>query len=83
MSASTLTSKGQITIPRDVRRSLHLHPGDKLDFSIEGNGDVRISPVTKRVADVFGCLSRKASRKSVSVEKMNESIAKTLRKKWK
>jgi AbrB family looped-hinge helix DNA binding protein len=32
MPTSTLTSKRQTTIPLEVRRHLHLHPGDKLDF---------------------------------------------------
>ena len=34
MSVSTVTSKGQATIPAEVRRKLHLVPGDKVGFDI-------------------------------------------------
>ncbi|MGH9519503.1 MAG: AbrB/MazE/SpoVT family DNA-binding domain-containing protein [Terriglobales bacterium] len=33
---STLTSKGQTTIPRQLRQALELHPGDRLEFVLEG-----------------------------------------------
>jgi AbrB family looped-hinge helix DNA binding protein len=39
-----ITSKGQITVPRDIRRALGVRPGDRLLF--EGDGDeVRVRPV--------------------------------------
>lgn len=37
MNSSALTTKGQITIPVDIRRQLGLHPGDKIGFMIEDN----------------------------------------------
>jgi AbrB family looped-hinge helix DNA binding protein len=40
MSTSTLTSKGQTTIPKDVRKRLNLHPGDRLEFVIDDDGCV-------------------------------------------
>lgn len=46
---ATLTSKGQITVPREVRQRLGLQTGDKLLF--EGDGDViRVRPVRRRSA---------------------------------
>jgi antitoxin PrlF len=45
-SQAKITSKGQITIPRDVRRRLGVKPGDKVEF--EDNGiDVRVSALRK------------------------------------
>jgi antitoxin PrlF len=41
-----LTSKGQITVPRDVRRRLGVRTGDKLEFEDDGNG-VRVTAVRK------------------------------------
>lgn len=35
MHSSTLTSKGQVTIPSDIRQQLNLHSGDKIGFAIE------------------------------------------------
>ena len=73
MAIAKLTSKGQVTIPKPVRDTLHLHTGDRLDFVIKENGDVFIRPVTKNVDDVFGKL-HKAGRKPVSIAEMDSAI---------
>lgn len=73
MTCSTLTKKGQVTIPKAVRDSLGLHPGDKLEFVITDSGEAFVRPVTKRVDDVFGRL-HKAGKKSVSIEEMDAAI---------
>jgi AbrB family looped-hinge helix DNA binding protein len=44
-----LTSKGQITIPREVRRILGVHTGDRLLFEQDGNG-IRVRPVKRQSA---------------------------------
>ena len=41
---STITSKGQVTIPAEVRRSLGLKKGDKIAFVIDQEGDVHLKP---------------------------------------
>jgi AbrB family looped-hinge helix DNA binding protein len=38
MSSSILTSKGQTTIPKDIRKRLNLLPGDRLEFVIDEGG---------------------------------------------
>ena len=73
MALATLTNKGQITIPKVVRDSLHLQTGDKVDFIITRNGDALLKPVTKKVDDVFGRLHN-PGRKPVSVEEMDSMI---------
>ena len=40
-----ITSKGQITIPQQVRRALGLEPGDEVDIVVEDDGVARIVPV--------------------------------------
>jgi len=48
-----LTSKGQITIPSSVRKKLHLHAGDKIDFSLVGEHEVlKWSPIFGQEAKV-------------------------------
>jgi antitoxin PrlF len=48
MFHSTVTQKGQTTIPGAVREALRIHPGDKLEYSIEGNQAViRVHPGTR------------------------------------
>ncbi|MCP3963531.1 MAG: AbrB/MazE/SpoVT family DNA-binding domain-containing protein [bacterium] len=68
MSISTLTSKGQVTIPKDLRRRLRLRAGDKLDFRAEQDGSLRVYPVARTVAEVFGAFSDKASRRHSTTE---------------
>ena len=82
MALATLTNKGQVTIPKAVRDSLRLHPGDKLEFVINKNGEALFRPVTRRVDDVFGRL-RKPERKPVSVEQIDAAIRQKIRASFK
>jgi len=74
MPLATLTSKGQITIPGSLRKKLHLHAGDKIDFSLINDNEVLLRPVTKGVDDVFACLNSAANDKQVSIVEMNAAI---------
>ena len=73
MPTSTLTSKGQMVIPKTIRDRLKLEPGDRLDFIIQEDGDVLIRPVSEDVQTLKGLL-RRPGRPAVSVEKMNQVI---------
>ena len=74
MSISTLTSKGQTTIPKQVREHLKIGPGDKLDFVIESEGRVVIRPAKLDVRELKGLLKRHDG-KILSIEEMNAAIA--------
>lgn len=74
MQQSTLTSKGQITIPKFVRDSLSLHTGDKIEFVLTENNEVLLRPVTKKVDEVFGRLF-KADRPAVDIADISRSQA--------
>ena len=52
MATATLTSKGQLVIPKPIRDHLHLHPGDTLDFLVQESGDVLMRPAVEDVHDV-------------------------------
>ncbi len=70
MTLATLTSKGQVTIPKKVRDALRLHTGDKIHFFITRDGDAILRPMARKVDDVFGRL-RKYGGRAVSVEEMD------------
>lgn len=72
MSAATITSKGQITIPKDVRARLGLHSGDKIDFIFEDNDRVSFIPVTKSVTSLKGIVAK--PDKPVSIEDMAATV---------
>jgi AbrB family looped-hinge helix DNA binding protein len=73
MSSASLTSKGQTTIPADVRHYLDLHPGDKIEFFKE-NGRVWIAPLTSDVRQLKGMLPK--PKHPISIEDMNAAIKK-------
>ena len=74
MLIATITSKGQVTIPKEVRDSLHLHSGDKIAFILHDQSEVVLRPVTKSVDQVFGRL-HKPGQVSRTVAEMNQAIA--------
>jgi antitoxin PrlF len=75
MAQVTITSKGQVTIPKSIREELSLFAGDKVEFVITENNETIMRPITKRVDDVFGRLY-KPDRAALSVEEMNEAVKK-------
>ena len=74
MPTSTLTSKGQITIPKEVRDRLHLKTGSRLEFVLEPSGRVILQPLNSDFRLLRGMIRSKRKR-GVSVEEMNEAIA--------
>jgi antitoxin PrlF len=73
MPTSTLTNKGQITVPKSIREHLHVAEGDQLDFAIAANGDVIMHRITGSVSALAGLLHQ-PSRKAVSLEEMDNAI---------
>ncbi len=74
MPIAKLTSKGQVTIPKEVRDALHLDTGDRVQFFIREDGVVELRPQTVDLKDLYGVLESK--RGAVTVEAMNEAIGK-------
>ena len=73
MQESTVTIKGQTTLPRDVRAALRLGPGDKLRYMILDGGEVRIVR-SQPVAGLAGLLKGRRGRVD-SLDEMDEAIA--------
>lgn len=78
MNALTITSKGQITLKKDLLQHLGLHPGDQVAVEKLPDGRIEIRPMKKtgKISDIFGMLKRDGQR-PVSIEDMNEVIAKS------
>lgn len=73
MPTTTLSSKGQIVIPKPIRDHLCLHAGDQLDFVVSDTGDVVLKPAKAHVSELFGMLYT-PGRKPVSVEVMKAVV---------
>ncbi len=72
MQESTVTMKGQTTLPKDVRLALGLSSGDRVRYVIL-DGEVRLLKV-QPVSGLAGMLAR-PGRKPVSLDEMDEAIA--------
>lgn len=73
MATATITSKGQVTIPAQVRASLGLSAGDRIEFVEQGDGKFAIMPATHSVKDLKGMVRKPVS--PVSIDDMNAAIA--------
>ena len=73
MAISTLTSKGQLTLPRAIRTRLNVHTGDTVDFVIEPDGRVVVQAGRSDVAALKGLL-HKRGRKPVSLAAMDDAV---------
>ena len=78
MQSAALTSKGQITVPKDVRIALGVHPGDRLAFRIHEDGTVTVEAETVDLRSLRGIVRPEV--RGVSVEAMNEAIRRAARK---
>jgi len=74
MPASTLTSNGQLTVPKAIRDQLGLHEGDRVEFRVMGDGQVVVEAATVDLRDLRGVLKRRGRR--VTVEEMEEAVRK-------
>lgn len=74
MATASITSKGQITLPKEIREHLHVAEGDRVEFIIEEGGEVRLQPLKGSVKQLFGLLKRPGQR-PWSIEEIDESIA--------
>jgi AbrB family looped-hinge helix DNA binding protein len=74
MTAATLSSKGQITIPAAVREALHVETGDRVEFVEVAPGRYEFIAATGSVRALKGLFAKPA--KPVSIEQMNAAIAK-------
>ncbi len=81
MALATLTTKGQVTIPKKIREFLKLHTGDKIEIIVTEKREAIIRPISKKVDDVF-CKLHKSSRKAVSIEGMNNAIRNRMKDKF-
>jgi len=70
---ATLTSKGQITVPKEIRDALALDAGATLDFSIQPDGTLIVRPLKRSVSALIGLLQRPTA-KVATVTAMNRAV---------
>lgn len=70
MSAATVTSKGQVTIPSDIRKDLAIEAGAKVVFTRLDDGVVIMRSKNRSLAELAGMLKPAGKRRKVPVPKM-------------
>ncbi len=73
MAAATVTGKGQITIPIEVRQALGIDAGDRVEFVEVEPGRFELVPATRSVTALKGMFGK--PKRAVSIEEMNAAIA--------
>jgi len=74
MPAATLTSKGQITVPKEIRERLKLETGHRLEFSVDAKGVVTLIPRNKDIRSLKGII-RSPRKHPASLKEMDKAIA--------
>ena len=70
MSAATLTSKGQITLPKPVRDKLGLATGDRIDFVEATDGKFTVVPIKHSIRSLQGCIAKPKTPVTVNAMKL-------------
>ena len=74
MPRSTVTSKGQITIPKEIRDQMGLKTGDRIDFVRERNGRFSLKPINTDFRSMRGMIKSPLGR-PITLKEMDEAIA--------
>jgi len=71
MSEATMTSKGQVTIPADIRKAMGLNAGERVVFTQLDDGTTVMRAKTRSILDLKGILKpRRSTRKKVAIQDM-------------
>lgn len=75
MAAASLSSKGQITLPKEIRDIYGLEEGDRIDFVPE-KGWIIMVPLKRNILDLYGSIAHKG--KTLDFSKIREKIKKQI-----
>jgi antitoxin PrlF len=80
---TTLTSKGQVTIPKEIRQRLGLRQGDQLIFHFDESGRLTVEPASPNLlGDLPGLLHHRAGKRPATIEEMDEAVREAARKRF-
>ena len=80
MPISVLTSKGQMTIPKEVRKALNLRPSEKVIIVVEGNRAI-LQPLRGNLLDIGGSVKITQREKPIEFKKVREEVKRRVAKK--
>lgn len=81
MASATVTSKGQVTVPKEIRDRLNVETGDRIDYIVDGDGRVYLECATISANELRSSLGRYAGHE-LSTDDIDKAVGKALRKKF-
>jgi bifunctional DNA-binding transcriptional regulator/antitoxin component of YhaV-PrlF toxin-antitoxin module len=78
MFTMTMSTKGQVTLPRQVRETLKLHPGCKVHGNVDERGRLVLVASLHEPEELFE--GRPSAPRALSVAEMNAAIGKAVRR---
>jgi antitoxin PrlF len=83
MPKATLTSKGQVTIPKEIRQRLGLRQGDQLMFRFDERGTLTVEPAAPNLlGDLTGLLRHRAGKRPATIAEMDEAVRERVGKRF-
>jgi antitoxin PrlF len=79
VAVSKITSKGQVTIPEEIRRAYHLQAGEQVEWEVTDHGTIELRKAGGSLEDLARILPR--PKRAVAVGQMDRAIAAHLRRK--
>ena len=73
-SRAIVSSRGQVVIPKPMRKELGIHTGTELVFEIRHHGTLTIKPTQRRIEMLFGCCKNNTSSTIKSSQQMDDDI---------
>ena len=71
---ASMTDKGQVTVPKDIRDRLGIAAGSKLDLEVQDDGTIRVRVLVRGAGNLFGIV-RRPGMTPQSIDAMDEGIA--------
>lgn len=82
MEMATITSKGQVTVPKRVRQKLAMGSGDQLAFAFDEHGALRITPVRSPLPPLPGLLAEDCAGRKPTTEQIDDAIRTRMRRRY-
>ena len=70
---ATVTDKGQVTVPKEIRDRTGIAPGSRLDFELQDDGTLRVRVLARGADNLFGLVHRPGIEPR-SIEAMDQGI---------
>lgn len=77
-SVCTVSEKGQVTLPKQLRDQLGIVPGTRLQFAVEADGRLHVQVLSKGSEGLFGLLARPGEPPR-SLQEMDEAVSRSVR----